>query len=106
MTQKSRGSSVRTKTFNDYKSNNATKISNQNKLDRMKLHALSQNNRYFLFEDSQEKILKVYILKNTNQDIEIFDNSIKQAYDHEEYEFVPIITIPLKDSLFIDQMKM
>lgn len=32
--------------------------------ERMLLHKISQNNRYFLFEDRQQRIFKIYELKN------------------------------------------
>lgn len=43
------------------------KLQKQNQINRMKLHALSQNNRYFLFEDELMKTLKVYKLFNVEQ---------------------------------------
>ena len=55
----------------------------------MKLHALSQNNRYFLFEDEQLKTLKVYKLYNVNQEKETWSDEIEPADGHDEYEFVP-----------------
>lgn len=67
----------------------------------MKLHALSQNNRYFLFEDEQLKTLKVYKLYNVNQEKETWSDEIEPADGHDEYEFVPQMVIDLSNSEFI-----
>lgn len=71
----------------------------------MKLHALSQNNRYFLFEDELLKTLKVYKLFNTEQEKETWSDEIKPAKEHEEYEFVPQMTIDLEKCEFVKLMQ-
>ena len=72
----------------------------------MKLHRMSQDNKFFLFEDRYTQKYKVYQLKSTTQQLldgnNIFNKNKKKVDGgKEEYEFVVEYEIEFRKSNFM-----